>query len=740
MKKQLRLALYVSSAVSTASVAHAQTQTNLPTPGPGAAARPGPKSGVEEVVVTARKRTERVQSVPATVIVLSKKQLAQDAVASFQDLSNIAPALQVSRSPSPGQFAVTIRGLGTQPGNPSLDSSVSLFVDGVYTPRSREFSDAIFDTADLEVIKGTQAALLGKNTSLGAVNLVTTKPGDTYGGDLIYQHGFQWGSDRVEGAVNLPFSQDFTVRIAGLYDNDNGPLTDTITGQHGLRTTNSAVRATAVWHMSDDVRVTATYQTSKDEFSGPIGEYFQATAAAFRLAALAGYPNSFSSAFNYKTAEYEPAYNTTNSANQTSHRGAVTVNWDLGDITFTSQTAYTGSRYNSDPGNVSFLPTNDFTQLVNDNSNQLTQELRLASATGGRFDWIAGLFYLNGHYINTTIQTTAYPPGTIPGLPIPIGGSADTYFDQFDQAYSAFGQANYKVWGPFKVTAGLRYTYEIKDVFENRLALTPGLYSLILDPPYPHLHLADGAGSIDGSIGLNYAVTPDVLLYTSFGQGTKAGGFAQAASNLINSEVQPEVAKTTELGFKSQFFNHALTANGALFYTTVDNYQLVTFNGINFVVGNTNLQSTGFESEVDYVPVRHLRLYWNNTFADSEDVKFGGKIPFAPRWSGTYGADYTWDVTDTKKVDLNFNLAYRSGEYSQQNPASSPALSQSRRLDASIGLQDTRQGWEVRLIGKNILDEHVFAFDFPGPLLPPGNQVGVPLNPFQLLLQLTLHR
>ena len=741
MVGSLRLILFATAAILAAPVASAQTQPTLPTPGPGQAAKPTkPQPGVEEVVVTARKRQERVQTVPATVTVLSKKQLAQDAISSFQDLTNIAPALNVARSPSPGQFAVTVRGLGTQPGNPSLDSSVSLFVDSVYTPRSREFSDSIFDVANLEVIKGTQAALLGKNTSLGAVNLVTVKPGDTYGGDLTYQHGFQFGADRVEGGVNLPLTPNLRLRIAGLYDNENGPLTDVITGQHGTNTTDSAVRISALWDPTDDIRVTATYQTSKDQYSGPIGEYFETTPTAFRLAALAGYPGALDGGFNYKTAAYTPAYHTTNSAAQSSHRAALTVNWDLGWATVTSQSAYTGSRYLSDPGNVAFLPGNYFIQLTQDNSNQFTQELRIASTAGNRFDWIAGFFYLNGHYVNSTSQTPDYPPGTIPGLPIPITGGEDTGFDQFDSAYSAFGQANYKIIDPLKIVAGLRYTYEIKDAYLDRRTLSPGIYSLAINPPFAPFHLADGAGSIDGSIGLNYNITPDLLTYVSFGQGTKAGGFSQAASDLRQSQVQPEVAHTTELGFKSQFFGRTLTANGALFYTTVSNYQLVSFNGVNFVVGNTDLRSTGFESEVDYTPLRHLRLYWNNTFADSEDTRVGGEIPFAPRFSGSYGAEYSFDVTDTKRVDLNFNLAYRSGQYSQQNPATSPILSQSRRLDASVGLADIKQGWELRLIGKNILDEHVFAFDFPGPLLPAGNQVGLPLNPFQLLVQLTFHR
>ena len=173
-------------------VAHAQS-----TPQAGeaaAAARPAQTNAstqVEEVVVTARKKVENVQSVPATVMVVDGAKLAAAAITSFTDLPKVAPTINTSVSPDSNQFASTMRGLGSEPGNPSFDSSVATYVDNAFLARDREFGTSMFDMSSLETISGTQTALLGKNSSLGAINLVTTKPGDDFSFNARYQHEFE---------------------------------------------------------------------------------------------------------------------------------------------------------------------------------------------------------------------------------------------------------------------------------------------------------------------------------------------------------------------------------------------------------------------------------------------------------------------------------------------------------------------------------------------------------------------
>jgi iron complex outermembrane receptor protein len=700
----------------------------------GRTATGGEASQVGEVVVTARKRVEDVQSVAATVQVASGAQLTRSGVVVLRDLTTVAPGVNISNAPSPDQFAVSIRGLGSSPGDRSFDGSVSLFVDGVYTPLGREFAAALFDVSSLETIRGTQAALLGKNTSLGALNLITTKPGNGYEIDLQYQHEFALGSDRLEGGFNIPIGDRLKVRLSGLYDDEAGAIHNTIAGGYGPDTKTAGGRIVAVWNPVESVDVTGTYEGTKNHAVGANAEFISATPAAGQLATLAGYPGTFDPTLNYKTAIFSSNIDGAQLSNLMTRRGAVTVNWRLGGYTLTSQTGYTGSNANGN-GAASYLPGNDLDLFSVDNKTQWTQEVRLASPTGPRLDYIVGAFYLDGRFRVDSATAVHYPAG-VPGV-IPITGTEVTDFDQHDRAYSAFGQANFRITDPFKVTAGLRYTNETKDVDFARQDLVPGLYSLLVQPPFAPFTVSKSEDSVDGSVGLNYKLPSDTLLYASWGQGTKAGGFAQSVSNLRDSEYAPEVAQTTEAGFKQQLFDRRLTVNGAAFYTTVHDFQLVTFTGIDFVVGNTDLRSIGFESSIAWAPAQGLHLFWNNTYADAQDTRVGGDIPFAPRWEGAVGGGYSRDVLGDLRASLDVDVDYRSSETSQENPGAVPRMAASTRLNLSAGLGDPAKGWEVRVIGKNLNNERVVGFEFPGPLLPAGNVVGIPLNPLTVMLQVS---
>jgi iron complex outermembrane recepter protein len=318
-----------------------------------------------------------------------------------------------------------------------------------------------------------------------------------------------------------------------------------------------------------------------------------------------------------------------------------------------------------------------------------------------------------------------------------VTGAALTYFNELDRAYSAFSQANYQIYGPLKLTAGLRYTKEKKDVDLARQVLQPGLFSLLIEPPYAPFSRSKSEDSVDGSVGLSYQLQRDTLLYTSWGQGTKAGGFAQAVSLLDKAEYQPEVARTTELGIKSQLDDHRLTVNVAAFYTAIRDFQLVSFDGINFVVDNSDLRSSGVESEIAWTPVRGLRLFSNNTYADTLDTRHHTDTEFAPRWSGMAGGSFSWPAFGALQASLTLDLNYRSSELSQLAGVPAPRLDSSKRLNASAALGNPAQGWEVRLIGKNLNDEHTLGFTFPAPLEPPGNALGIPLDPRTILLQVS---
>jgi iron complex outermembrane receptor protein len=692
-----------------------------------AAAPQASDEGVAEIIVTARKRTETAQSVPATIDLISAETIVSRGVQSFSDISTVAPSVNISNSPTPSMFSITIRGLGSEPGNPSFDSSVSLFVDGVYTPRAREFSSSIFDVGGIETIKGTQAALLGKNTSLGAVNLTTRKPGTELGFDMRYSHEFELESNRVEGGMDLPLSDTLQVRVAGLYDNDRGAIRNLIDGSYGPNARISAGRMVVAWAPAPTIDVTAMYQVHQTVGTGSNAEFVRATGAPPALGAAAGYPGKFEANLDNQTAMYASAIGGTGRGVVDSQRGSLTINVQLGEHTLTSQTGYTKSDASSS-ANVSFLPGNYGLQFVDDASEQFTQEIRLTSPEGQPIDYIVGLLYLNGSYDNYTTGTFNYP-----GTP-PITGSSLTRFNQDNRAWSGFGQLDAELVSNLKVSVGLRYTSEKKSVDLSRTALIPGIYSTVVLPPYAPMSMSKTEGNVDASFGLSYQATPNFLVYGSVGQGTKAGGYAQAASNLTRASYEPERARTGEFGFKSQFDNRRLTINAAAFYTEVRDFQLVTFTGISFDVANTNLKSYGVESEISWVPMRALRLFWNNTYAHAEDTLLNSETTHAPRWAGIAGFGFTPEIADGIRLALNGDVTYKSSQIGQRNQANVIRLEASTRFNAGIGLE--HDIWSVRLIGKNLNDERKIGFVFPAPLLPAGNVVGIPLEPRTIMLQL----
>jgi len=719
MRYLLRLALLTPMVVWIAGQASAQEASDV--------------AQVGEVVVTARKRVETVQSVPATVQVADEAQIEKAGVVALRDLSMVSPGLNISNAPSPNQFAVTIRGLGSKPGNPSFDSSVSLFVDGVHTPRAREFASSLFDISGLETVRGTQAALLGKNTSLGALNLITKKPGLSFGGDIRYQHEFELNSDRVEGGLDIPFSESFRLRVAGLYGDEGGAVKNLIDGTRGSEVLTRAGRIVAEWDATDAVEVTAMIQAEKNRARGANAEFVSATPVPALLAARAGFPNVFEANLDYRTAIFSPSIGGAGRADSRSRRGALTVNWAVGDHTVTLQTGFTGSKTSS-IGNIGFLPGDYGIQAVDDKSRQVTQEVRLVSPAGERLEYIVGALYLDGSYLNYTRQGFDFPPAA-PGAPA-VGGLSTTIFDQNNQAWSVFGQANYRITDPLQVTVGLRYTKEDKDVDLQRVVLRPGIYSLVVNPPYAPFSLSRSEDNVDASVGVNYQVASDVLIYASWGRGTKAGGFAQAASLLDRSGYEPEVAETVEAGFKARFDDRRWTVNAAVFRTEVEDFQLVTFTGTNFDVRNTDLRSTGLETQIIWAPIRGASVFWNNTYAETRDTRNGGPASFAPLWSGAAGGAYRWEILPGLEASFDLNVEYRSSQTSQDVGVVVPRLKASTRWNASFGIAHLQQGWDLRLIGKNLNDEHILGFVFPAPLLPPGNAVGLPLNPRTVMLQL----
>ena len=726
MGKQIITVAGIFAAVWLASPALAQTTMAVD-------ATPTAKDG--DIVVTARKRGETIQKIPLSIGVVTDKALAVSGASSLLQLEAVSPGINIAKAPAGAEIGVTVRGLGSAPGSPSFDSSVSLFVDGVYAPRSREFAASMFDISRIEVIKGTQAALLGKNTSLGAINVIPRTPGDRFAADLRSSYEFEEKSTLLTGGVDIPLGDTLALRVSGQTVDDKGWVRDVGTGALSPQTRDDTVRGVLVWSPAGRLEVTLLAQHDTYEQRGSPVEFVTLNPPSQLLAALAGAPGSLDSRLDLRNSSFVTTPGTQQVDRIKSDRVTGTVKYGLGDGTLTSVTGY--SRYTDENlTDTDFLPGNWQTRAVDETSKQFSQELRYVSPTGNTIEYLVGALYLDNSFDSGSILTANYPFGP-PGLPN-VAGSLQNVFVQKTKTWSAFAQATVNATDQLKFTGGLRYTNEKKSVDLARRVLAPGLFSIGLFPPYAPFSRERSDKPFDYSAGVQYDVTPNIMLYASYGKGTKSGGFASSATFLDQSEYNNETARTIEAGVKARDADRHWLFNLSQFNTDVDNFQVVTFNGQAFNIFNTDLSSKGFELEANWRPVDALRLFVTNTYADAKDRRTGQAIPLAPKWTGSGGFNVRQNLTSGVDLLADGSIDYRSSRTYQQDPTASLIGNAFTTYNLSLAVADTAERWEVRLIGRNLSDKRAVAFSFPTPII--GTQSAIAERPRSVALQVSLKR
>ncbi|MBV1686309.1 TonB-dependent receptor plug domain-containing protein [Novosphingobium sp. G106] len=217
-----------------------------------------PVSG--DILVTARKRTETVQRVPATVGVVGPETLAATSSTSLLELPSVASGINITRPGIGNEVGITIRGLGSDAFEPSFHTSVGLFADEIYIPHNRGFATSMFDVERIEIIRGTQSALLGRNSTLGAVKLVSRKPGNEFSADFRTSYEFERGSTQFAGGVDIPIAENLAVRVAGLVSDDQGWVYNRVSQDYGAHRKDTAYRAVLRWQPSDRLDITAIAQ------------------------------------------------------------------------------------------------------------------------------------------------------------------------------------------------------------------------------------------------------------------------------------------------------------------------------------------------------------------------------------------------------------------------------------------------------------------------------------------------
>ncbi|HEX3912061.1 MAG TPA: TonB-dependent receptor [Steroidobacteraceae bacterium] len=687
---------------------------------------------LEQVTVTAQKRAESSQDVPITITTVSADEMARANVRNLFQIADYVPGMVFSRAPDDG-MALTFRGLGSPARSQAFEQSIGYFMDGNFLAKARLYASAFFDLDRAEVIKGTDSTLLGKNTSLGAINLVTRQPGTEYQADVTAAREFADGGETYDLGFDLPFTPAFAVREAIHYNDTAGWVKNTATGRSVPIDDDFASRTSAVLHPWESLTVSASYQHSDNK---RLGTPYQIVDPNLDPIYGEGVLNDREDVFTGLTKTGE-----------TTHISAVNfynfkLQWELNQYSLVSQTARVDYNINYDDDfDFSPEPWTDFIRL--ENYQQFTEELRLVSPTNRTVDYIVGAFLFHSNWHSVEHQDWGVPDWP-PATPIAgqlFNGPFTNDFNEKTDSKSAFATATWHWADRWRLTTGLRYSNERKDTLFGRTNAAPlTIWNTLANPPFPPTALPFSDSFLDGNASLQFFPSGNEMFYLSYGHGTKTGGYVETNTNAypvfadpaVDSLIKSEVAQTLEAGIKSTLLDRRLRINASLFHTAISNFQDTLFTGAvaGFITENLPARSKGFEFETVWQADRDLRFSAAATYADATETRTAQdavlvptitchvcRATQSPNWNGTAGAEYQRAVTGSLNLLTGAHFRYRGSMYNQEGNAFPSAPY--RPLDLSLGVASAsgNGNWSLMAQVKNV--NNSLSEDFASPSVAP---------------------
>jgi|HigsolmetaAR202D_1030399.scaffolds.fasta_scaffold01203_12 iron complex outermembrane receptor protein len=670
---------------------------------------------LEEIVVTAQRRTERLQEVPISLAVVSGDQLATRTINNFQQLAPLIPNLTIAKSPAADLIAM--RGIGSSPGSPSLDQSVVMFIDGIYGGNARQFAAPFLDIERIEVLRGPQGALVGRNTSAGAINIVTRRPGTEFGGYFNALYNFDHEGPSVEGAVDLPISDSFRVRVASKYSDFDGYIENTYLGEGQPSREELIGRIVAVYDGGGPVSVTAKYENATVDQNG----------IPMQVISNLGYPLDFT---KDTFLEGGPEYDDLDTETAT-----LQFDVDLGGLQFVSITGYSAFE-NRSLVDADFYVGQFATAVFNQDFDQISQEFRLVSPSDRRVSYVIGAYYSTADLFEQRTTGVLFAP------------PASTYreFTQDSEVYSVAAQVTWRITDQWRLNVSGRYTEEKKEAVYQRFggpnAATDFTGTLVED-------IRDDLkkGRFDPAVSLQYAFNRDSMVYASYGKGSKSGGFQGAIGNATAEgfEFKPEIATSYEVGTKLGFPGLGYI-NFAGFYTVYKDMQVsaqIPTNGglvAQIFTGNApEARVGGLEADFRFILSSIFSidgsLAWlptakyvgftsgpcnpgqtpDGSLAGSCNLD-GKRLGFAPKYSASLNLNASVPLASNLNLIASVSPRYQDDSY--RDFTADPVTMQKAVtvLDARLGIGDADGRWEISVIGRNLTDELVKGFGSSGGL------------------------
>lgn len=657
---------------------------------------------LEAVVVTAQRRSEDMQDVPISISAVTAEQLKSAGIQTTADLSLVSPGLTIGNTS--GFLRPHIRGVGTTSVGAGLENSIATYIDGVYIASQPAALMSLGDIQQVEVLKGPQGTLFGRNATGGVIHVITQQPTDSLEGSASVDYG-NYDLTRASLLVSGPLADTLGATFAARVGRQGEGYGKNLFNGKDIHDTDLdlSLRGKLRWDLSDLTSITVALDHSKLD------------STAVLVGAPRGAARQFAPPFT--GGDYDVDMNVQPSRVVTGSGGSLQVQHDFGPLALTSISAYRTLEFDQtldgDAGPTSFAIL-DYVQK----DRQVSQEFQLASTGDSALTWVAGLYYFK--------LESDYDPYEVRLATV----TQHIESTQEAESYAAFAQGTYQLTDADRLTIGLRYTDETRTVSGIGQLRSPA--GAVLNALYPPQHHESDYNPFTWRISLDHRFQPDLLGYVSYSRGFKSGGFNAQTPAAVGFD--PEYLDAYEVGIKSVLFDQRLKLNVAGFYYDYQDMQVSTY-----ILGPTSQIYNGAESELygldadlEFKATADLSVTFGMSINHARFSEFPAAVvsrvnpatpspttpsyllgsgsakdnhlPFTPDQTFTLGLDYARPVTGGTIQSSLF--VQHSGSYFTE-PDNRLKQTSYETINATLGFASANDTWFVRLWGRNLADETV---------------------------------
>lgn len=733
---------------------------------------------LEEIIVTARRRAESLQDVPISMAVVSGHTIRDATLTDLQQLSLQVPNFQMAKSTQAVNQRLLIRGVGSV-GDNAIESSVAVYIDGVYYPRPGSVVGSLMDIERVEVLKGPQGTLYGRNASMGALNISTRKPDRQFNAEF----GASYGSHRarrLHGAIGGGLAEGVAGRVAFSDLDRDGYGSNSLDGDDIGGWRDRTLRGALRFQPSGQLDITLGADWQRIRHGGPVVEVLPGSVIPAYVQTLErvlspdlpvppllgggmrpGSLPEIGKPYDYRVNQVHSDNAEDGQWGMSAH-----IDWRFGNgYTLRSISAYRD--WDSDTvEDVARLPLDLLRRVSGYDSTTLSQEFHLMSPADASFTWMAGAYYYREDYTldqafdlgadfcaqgvrnlvylstlqaqlahtdpmsaDATAQSTAL--GAVAACAAgPQTDAVDAHFHQDVKSRAVFAQGNWSVDERLELTGGVRISWDDKSgLFLNRVgnvAVGPGMLDLRA-PESTALAFRDR--QLTWLAGASYSLAPDTMLFATWSNGYKAGGFNAESTRFVSGRQRiydSERVDNIELGIKSAW-EQRVSAHLTAYRTTIDDFQDRQFNGLDFIVKNAGrLRQQGLELDISARPAAALLLQFSAAYLDSEFQRFAQASPlpgyaaqqpwqdlkgkrnsFSPQWQASLAAQWSGRVLRTglewfARADYHWTDEQNINAQTDNN---TQAIQEAYGLlNARLGLRDMRGRWELAGWVRNVAD------------------------------------